>query len=294
MDPAVRIGMLTGPARSQRDELQRMFTYIDPSVRTRLLEQGKLTRINAAGEVIDATSADIPAEPALEILGPIPLPIALTDEPLTAQWYVFVRRTELARVDGLAAELRQQGGQHLFASLTSSMAVNSLLVIGDPDPSSEPLVRVHSNCLTGDVFGSRRCDCGPQLAAAVRQMQQDPAGGYLVYMAGHEGRGIGLWAKAATYLLQDAGENTYQANRTLGLPDDSRDFSDAAAILKWRLGDSPFRLLTNNPKKLEDLAGHGLVNVRRVKHLAGVDEWNRRYLKAKQGWGHAISEEDLG
>ncbi len=181
-----------------------MFTYIDPSVRTRLLAQGKLTRINAAGVVIDATSADVPAEPALEILGPIPMPVALSEEPLTVQWYAFVRRTELARVDELAAELREQGGQHLFASLTSSMAVNSLLVIGDPDPSREPLVRVHSNCLTGDVFGSKRCDCGPQLAAAVRQIQSDPAGGYLVYMAGHEGRGIGLWAKAATYLLQDA------------------------------------------------------------------------------------------
>jgi GTP cyclohydrolase II len=270
-----------------------MFTYIDPSVRTRLLEQGKLTRINAAGEVIDATSADVPAEPALEILGPIPMPVALTEEPLTVQWYAFVRRKELARVDKLATELRERGGQRLFASLTSSMAVNSLLVIGEPDPSREPLVRVHSNCLTGDVFGSKRCDCGPQLAAAVRQMQKDPAGGYLVYMAGHEGRGIGLWAKAATYLLQDAGENTYEANRSLGLPDDSRDFADAASILKWRLGDKPFRLLTNNPKKLEDLAAHGLTNVRRVKHVAGVDEWNRRYLQAKQTWGHAISRQDL-
>ncbi|AGA32989.1 3,4-dihydroxy-2-butanone 4-phosphate synthase / GTP cyclohydrolase II [Thioalkalivibrio nitratireducens DSM 14787] len=270
-----------------------MFTYIDPSVRARLLAQGKLERINADGRRIDATSADVPAEPALDILGPIALPVAITEEPLTAQWYAFVRRTELARVQDLATELREKGGQHLFASLTSSMAVNSLLEIGNPDPSREPLVRVHSNCLTGDVFGSRRCDCGPQLAAAIRQIQTDPAGGYLVYMAGHEGRGIGLWAKAATYLLQDAGENTYQANRSLGLPDDSRDFTDAASILKWKLGDRPFRLLTNNPKKLQDLAEHGLTNARRVKHLAGVDECNRRYLRAKRTWGHAISEEDL-
>jgi GTP cyclohydrolase II len=271
----------------------RMFTYIDPTVRTRLLAQGKLTRINADGVALDASSAGVPSQPALEILGPIPMPVSLTEEPLTVQWYVFVRRTELARVDELAAELREQGGQHLFASLTSSMAVNSLLVIGEPDPDREPLVRVHSNCLTGDVFGSKRCDCGPQLAAAMRQIQGDPAGGYLVYMAGHEGRGIGLWAKAATYLLQDAGENTYQANRSLGLPDDSRDFSDAASVLKWLLGDKPFRLLTNNPKKIQDLAAHGLVNVRRVKHVAGVDEWNKRYLLAKQNWGHAISPQDL-
>jgi GTP cyclohydrolase II len=285
------------PGRGVRPHLKQknpcMFTYIDPEVRRRLLAQGKLTRINAEGEALDAASADVPAERALEILGPIPLPIAITEQPLTADWYVFVRRTELAPVDRLAAELREQGGQHLFATLTSSMAVNSLLVIGDPDHSAEPLVRVHSNCLTGDVFGSRRCDCGPQLAAAIRQMQQDPAGGYLVYMAGHEGRGIGLWAKAATYLLQDAGENTYQANRSLGLPDDSRDFSDAASILRWKLGDKPFRVLTNNPKKLEALSAHGLVNARRVKHLAGVDEHNLRYLQAKRGWGHAIAAEDL-
>lgn len=270
-----------------------MFTYIDPTVRTRLIAQGKLTRINATGAVLDATLAEGPAQSALDILGPIALPVAITDTPLVVQWYAFVRRTEVAQVDGLADELRERGAQHLFASLTASMAVNSLLVIGDPQPTGDPLVRVHSNCLTGDVFGSQRCDCGPQLASAVQQIQKDPAGGYLVYMAGHEGRGIGLWAKAATYLLQDAGENTYEANRSLGLPDDSRDFADAASILKWQLGNHPFRLLTNNPKKVDDLRAHGLDHVRRLKHLAGVDPWNRRYLQAKQTWGHVISEDDL-
>ncbi len=272
---------------------QLMFTYIDPSVRRRLIDQGKLRRINADGASMDVRSADVPPEPALEILGPIPLPIALTGTPMTVQWYAFVRRTELARVDGLAAELREKGGQHLFASLTSSMAVNSLLVIGNPEHHENPLVRVHSNCLTGDVFGSRRCDCGPQLAAAVGQIHEDPSGGYLVYMAGHEGRGIGLWAKAATYLLQDAGEDTYQANESLGLPADSRDFADAASILKWQIGTRPFRLLTNNPKKIRDLEAYGLTRITRIKHLAGVDEWNKRYLNAKRSWGHGINPEDL-
>ena len=103
--------------------------------------------------------------------------------------------------------------------------------IGKAATSASPIVRVHSNCLTGDIFGSMRCECGPQLDAAIDRIARDPEGGYIVYMAGHEGRGIGLWAKAATYLLQDAGENTYQANRSLGLPDDSRDFSDAAYLL---------------------------------------------------------------
>ena len=112
-------------------------------------------------------------------------------------------------------------------------------------------------------------------------------------MAGHEGRGIGLWAKAATYLLQDAGEDTYQANRSLGLPDDSRDFTDAGILLKYFIGAAPFRLLTNNPKKINDLAELGLTEVKAVKHVIGVSDWNKRYLNAKRNWGHKLSDEDI-
>jgi GTP cyclohydrolase II len=112
-------------------------------------------------------------------------------------------------------------------------------------------------------------------------------------MAGHEGRGIGLWAKAATYLLQDEGEDTYQANRSLGLPDDSRDFSDAATLLKYFGRGRPLRLLTNNPKKVDDLVASGITNIARVKHVTGVDDHNLRYLKAKRAWGHSIDEDDL-
>ncbi len=116
----------------------------------------------------------------------------------------------------------------------------------------------------------------------------------LIYMSGHEGRGIGLWAKAATYLLQDGGEDTYQANRTLGLPDDSRDFSDAAALIKFFRKDGPFRLLTNNPKKIDDLTAAGLTEITAVKHVFGVTKSNRRYLAAKQDWGHKLADEDIG
>jgi GTP cyclohydrolase II len=115
----------------------------------------------------------------------------------------------------------------------------------------------------------------------------------IVYMSGHEGRGIGLWAKAATYLLQDAGEDTYQANRSLGLPDDSRDFSDAALLIKFFLGDKPFRLLTNNPKKVDDLNAMGVSNVTRVKHVSGVGKANKRYLEAKRDWGHKLDDTDI-
>lgn len=268
-----------------------MFTYLNPDVRRRLVDEGKLVRIDREGELIDVASPDHPGELAINLLGPIPLPVALPGIEVTVQWYAAVRSTELSQVEALASDLRARGGQQLFSHLVSPLAVNSVLVIGEP--TENPLVRVHSNCLTGDVFGSQRCECGPQLAMAIQRIRDDPAGGYVVYMAGHEGRGIGLWAKAATYLLQDAGEDTYEANRSLGLPDDSRDFTDAAILLKHFVGNEAFRLLTNNPKKVEDLTSYGLTKISSIKHVSGVSEWNRRYLHAKQDWGHELADGDI-
>ncbi|MBT8085314.1 MAG: GTP cyclohydrolase II [Woeseia sp.] len=270
-----------------------MFTYIDPDVRKRLLRDGKLQRIDANGQRVTAEGDALPGTRSLSILGPIPLPLHLGGNDYRVDWYASVRHTELSQVQELADELREREGQASFAMLASSMAVNSVLLFGNPADWQDPLVRVHSSCLTGDVFGSQRCECGPQFVSAVDRIAKDPAGGMLIYMSGHEGRGIGLWAKAATYLLQDAGENTYQANRSLGLPDDSRDFSDAASLLKFFLGDTSFRLLTNNPKKLADLNEQGLRNITRVKHITGISAANRDYLAAKRDWGHALSDEDL-
>lgn len=271
-----------------------MFTYIDPTVRERLVAQGKLIRIDANGALTAADAAPEPGARAISILGPIPLPLERHGKQYDVNWYASVRHTELNKATELADELREREGQQSFAILADSMAVNSVLIMGDPERWENPLVRVHSSCLTGDVFGSGRCECGPQFIAALERISNDPAGGMIIYMSGHEGRGIGLWAKAATYLLQDAGENTYQANRTLGLPDDSRDFSDAASLLKYFLDDKPFRLLTNNPKKVADLNAMGISNVQRVKHVCGVGEANRRYLAAKRDWGHKLEDDDLG
>ncbi len=270
-----------------------MFSYIDPTVRERLLEAGTLFRIDEQGRRLPK-DAPTGTGKTISILGPIPLPLDIGARRIEVQWFACVRNTELARVQELADELRAQKAQQSFASLASAMAVNSVLLIGDPEGWREPLVRVHSSCLTGDVFGSERCECGPQLRTALERIDDDEQGGVLVYMSGHEGRGIGLWAKAATYLLQDSGEDTYQANRSLGLPDDSRDFSDAAALLQHFVGDKPIRLMTNNPKKIDDLAEHGVTNVTRVKHVHGVGDANRGYLEAKKGWGHRLDDADIG
>lgn len=269
-----------------------MFTYIDPAIRERLVEQGKLFQIDCDGNRLEPGTAALHGS-TISILGPIPLPLELCDEHVDVNWYACVRNTELGKIEELAADLRAQNGQQSFATLASYMTVNSVMVVGDSSTWTKPLVRVHSSCLTGDVFGSQRCECGPQMRTALERIRSDNEGGMLIYMAGHEGRGIGLWAKAATYLLQDAGEDTYEANRSLGLPDDSRDFSDAASLLKFFAPQLPLRLLTNNPKKVDDLKLFGIESITRVKHVTGVTDSNKRYLAAKKGWGHELEPEDI-
>jgi len=270
-----------------------MFSYLKPGIRERLSKEGKLFQIDAEGNRLEGLLTNTVGQSVQNILGPIPLPISKRGERLEAQWYACVRSADLAEAEAQVSRLSEHESQHRIAHLASSMAINSVLAIGSASTSESPLVRVHSTCFTGDVLGSQRCECGPQYEAAVDRIADDPDGGYLVYMAGHEGRGIGLWAKAATYLLQDGGEDTYQANRSLGLPDDSRDFSDAASLLKYFGRGRPIRRLTNNPKKINDLEAMGIENLTRIKHVSGVNESNRSYLLAKRDWGHGLDESDL-
>ena len=173
--------------------------------------------------------------------------------------------------------------------LQSNMSVNSILATTNLNEAPEPLVRVHSCCMTGDVFGSKRCECGPQLDHSFRKII-DEGGGAVVYMSGHEGRGIGLWAKAITYLLQDEGQDTYQANVSLGLPEDSRDFTDAAIALRYLLDGRPLRLLSNNPLKREHLERAGQVVQEMVPLVTGVCGYNVRYLRSKREKGHQLPE----
>ncbi len=270
-----------------------MFAYIDPAIRARLVAEQKLIRIDAQGRALDPNAVpDVSQGVVLNVLGPIPLPIDIGGEQRTFQWYAFVRQTELQEANRIADSLRGRGEQHLFSVLSNNMSVNSVLMLGDFRTAENPLVRVHSCCLTGDVFGSKRCECGPQLEHAFHRIDQENTGA-VIYMSGHEGRGIGLWAKAVTYVLQDCGQDTYQANRSLGLPDDSRDFSDAATILLYLRGDRPIRLMSNNPKKLSDLSRGGLHHIQHEKHVTGVSAANRRYLSAKRGWGHKLDPKEI-
>jgi 3,4-dihydroxy 2-butanone 4-phosphate synthase/GTP cyclohydrolase II len=167
------------------------------------------------------------------------------------------------------------GGQHVA------------LVHGTPDVREPVLVRLHSECLTGDVFGSQRCDCGPQLQAAMAAITRAGAG-VVVYLGGHEGRGIGLLDKLRAYELQDAGRDTVDANLDLGLPVDAREYATGAQILLG-LGIDQVRLLTNNPAKATGLEQHGVHVAEQLPIIIAPTGDNLRYLQAKaERMGHHL------
>lgn len=178
------------------------------------------------------------------------LPLALTDGTRTsAQVFTF---------DGLV-----DGREHVA------------LALGDPGP--RPLVRLHSECLTGDALGSLRCDCGPQLAEALVKLTAK--GGYLLYLR-QEGRGIGLYDKLDSYVLQDEGLDTFEANLALGHDEDERDYTMAAQMLR-ALGVDALTLLTNNPDKVRQLRLSGIDVVNQLPTALHLRQDNERYLRAK-------------
>ncbi|MHA7178239.1 GTP cyclohydrolase II [Arthrobacter sp. Sr24] len=159
-----------------------------------------------------------------------------------------------------------------------------------PEDAVVPLVRLHSECLTGDVFGSYRCDCGEQLDHALEEIHR--RGGTLVYLRGHEGRGIGLANKIRAYSLQESGADTVEANEQLGLPVDARDYSAAAGILT-ALGLTRIALLSNNPLKEADLASRGIEVVAMVPAKIPARSENLRYLVTKRDrMHHALTLDD--
>jgi len=164
------------------------------------------------------------------------------------------------------------------------------LVMGELGDGENVMVRVHSECLTGDVLGSLRCDCGPQLHAALRRVAQEGRG-VVLYVRGHEGRGIGLMHKLMAYSLQDDGRDTVDANLELGLPADARDYGTGAQIL-YELGVRSMRLLTNNPAKRAGLEGYGLTIVERLPLEIESNVHNQEYLHTKATrMGHTLADQ---
>jgi 3,4-dihydroxy 2-butanone 4-phosphate synthase/GTP cyclohydrolase II len=168
---------------------------------------------------------------------------------------------------------------HAYEDLVSH-DVHLAMVLGAIDPDRPTLVRVHSCCLTGDVFGSLRCDCGPQLHAAMEQIEAEGTG-VVLYLGNHEGRGIGLIGKLRAYNLQDQGMDTVEANEALDQPADSRDYGTGHQIL-FDLGVRQMRLLTNNPRKLIGIEGYGLQVVEQLPIKVEPNPHNARYLQTKK------------
>ncbi|MSO28298.1 MAG: 3,4-dihydroxy-2-butanone-4-phosphate synthase [Candidatus Planktophila sp.] len=157
-------------------------------------------------------------------------------------------------------------------------AEHAILKFSD-SPNIQPLVRIHSECLTGDVFGSKRCDCGPQLQEAIRLIEEN-GHGYIIYLRDHEGRGIGLAEKIRAYVLQDSGQDTVEANISIGQPVDDRTYEDAIEILK-RLSINELTLLTNNPEKSSALIIKGFTTKVQNLHI-DANEHNQKYLETKR------------
>ena len=171
------------------------------------------------------------------------------------------------------------GTQTRFVAFCDALGENSVaIIVGDPDLTRPVRVRLHSACLTGDVFGSRRCDCGDQLKLSLARLGET-GGGIILYLA-QEGRGLGLGNKLRTYQLQEAGLDTVDANTTLGFDDDERDYGVAARMLEM-LGIRRIVLLTNNPAKLDGLAKSGIEIIGRLAVEAPINSDNARYLTAK-------------
>jgi GTP cyclohydrolase II len=268
-----------------------MFSYIDPAIVELLLRKNVLRHVDRQGHDMAPATDE---QPHLSILGPVPLPITLdSGEEAMFRWHAFVRHSEYGLIKEVAERIRTDQTRDLVPLLSTYMQVSSILTHGDFATAEAPVVRVHSCCMTSDVFGSRRCECGPQLHAAFARAVDEGAGA-VIYMSSHEGRGIGLWAKAVTYLLQDMGQDTYEANTALGLPEDSRDFADAAVVLHALRPQNPaIRLLTNNPLKISDLKKGG-IEIREVLPLVvGFTKHNLRYMKSKKSKGHDIPDSAL-
>lgn len=256
-----------------------------------LVSLAGLQPVSVLSAIVDAGDGSIASLPSLRKLAlehSIPI-VSITDLiRYRRKREKLVERTDVSRMPTKWG-LFQAYCYHSKLDGTEHVAV----VKGNIGHGQDVLVRVHSECLTGDIFGSARCDCGNQLDLAMQLIEQ--AGrGVVVYLRGHEGRGIGLGHKLRAYNLQDQGHDTVQANIELGLAVDGREYGIGAQILR-DIGVRTMRLMTNNPAKFTGLKGYGLAVVGRVPVLTPITEENKRYLEAKRTkMGHVYGSDILG
>jgi len=219
---------------------------------------------------------------AIYLVGPIRLPVNLYGETVVFKWYCWLNCDEVT-----------EDFQRIIDKLSSvnlaEFQQSSVLAYGDFEFGDDAIIRFHSICHTGDIFGSKRCDCGFQLKQSMK-MISDHGTGALFYLANHEGRGIGLFSKAMAYILQENGYDTVEANEALGFVDDSRNYGDAILVLK-ALRAKPVSLITNNPKKLKALENAGLEVSGRESLWGDISEYNEKYLKTKINKSGHLNEE---
>ncbi len=271
LDTSAREGKVKKVKRRIEDELARRLRVIEADSR------GRLVPTRAPGSATDSTIR------SYAVFGPVSLPVDLGTTPATLDWLTFAPLPESVDAHRIDA------GRIVSLLASPSLTFNSVVTIGAIAEAATPLVRIHSCCATGDIFGSLRCECGPQLQHSL-EMIRDEGVGAVIYLANHEGRGIGLFAKAAAYALQDAGLDTYHANRALGLPEDDRSFAEAAFILNHVRGPGrAVRLITNNPEKAAALREGGVIVDDLIPIVVGVTALNTPYLEAKRAKGHRLA-----
>ena len=217
-------------------------------------------------------------------VGPVKLPIKQGDFEKTFQWYTWVTvNSELNTKEEILKSI-------VNAELASKQQ-SSVLVYGDFANADDAIIRMHSICHTGDIFGSQRCDCGYQLHESMKMIAEHGCGA-IFYLANHEGRGIGLFSKSLAYILQEEGYDTVEANNALGFEDDTRNYEEAIRVLET-LRAKPVTLITNNPKKLAALKSHGLLAHEHIPLWGGLTDTNRHYLETKVKKSGHIAKEQL-
>ncbi|WP_339176384.1 GTP cyclohydrolase II [Solibacillus sp. FSL R5-0691] len=220
----------------------------------------------------------------IAVVGPVKLPIKQENLEATFQWYSW---TTVEKNQTKQQVVESVSSMHLAFGQQSSV-----LVYGDFANQEDALIRMHSICHTGDIFGSQRCDCGYQLHESMKMIVEHGCGA-IFYLADHEGRGIGLFSKSLAYLLQEEEFDTVEANLALGFEDDVRSYDDAIRVLQV-LRSKPVTLITNNPKKLAALQESGLLADGHIPLWGGLTETNEQYLKTKvEKSGHIAMAEKL-